>query len=98
MEAFKQVGAPLVADFCLEMYRRMGLLEGIEVIRSSDPAVRRADCPIGDHFVDVPHHGEIVRARCINGALQQLLLPLCTLGSGLFEQREASGGLGLRWR
>jgi len=29
------------ADFCLEMYRRLGLLEGIEVVRSGDPAVHR---------------------------------------------------------
>ena len=34
--------AETVADFCLEMYRRMGLLDGIRVVRSSDPALRRA--------------------------------------------------------
>ena len=101
VEAFKQVGAPLVADFCLEMYRRMGLLEGIEVIRSSDPAVRRAACPIGDHFVDVPHHGEIVRARCINGALQlheggdsMLTLPPCTYEAAQISQTRDSR---LKW-
>jgi len=63
VEAFKQVGATNVADFCLEMYRRMGLLEGVEVVRSSDPAVRRAACAVPDFFVDLPHGGEIVRAR-----------------------------------
>ena len=63
VEAFKQTTAANVADFCLEMYRRMGLLEGIRVVRSSDPAVRRAACDVADFFVDVPHEGEIVRAR-----------------------------------
>ena len=39
-----------VADFCLEMYRRMGLLEGIRVARSSDPAFRRAACDVDDYY------------------------------------------------
>ena len=41
----------------------MGLLDGISVARSSDPAVRRAACDIEDYFVDVAHEGEVVRAR-----------------------------------
>lgn len=67
VEAFKQVVASNTADFCLEMYRTLGLLEGVRVVRSSDPAVRRAACAITDCFVDVPHEGEIVRARLIDG-------------------------------
>lgn len=67
IEAFKQVQATNVADFCLEMYRRMGLLEGIRVVRSGDPQVRLAACEVGDFFVDVPHEGEIVRARWMDG-------------------------------
>jgi hypothetical protein len=59
-----------VADFCLEMYRAMGLLEGIRVVRSSDPAVRTAACDIDDAFADVPWEGEIVRARLMHGQLQ----------------------------
>jgi len=70
VEAFRQTAAPNVADFCLEMYRRMGLLDGIRVVRSGDPAVRRAACAVTDFFVDVPHGGEIVRARLIDGALR----------------------------
>lgn len=70
VEAFKTNPAENAADFCLEMYRRMGLLEGVRVVRSSDPAVRRAACEIADYFVDVPHEGEIVRARWREGALQ----------------------------
>ncbi len=52
------------------MYRRMGLLEGIRVVRSSDPAFRRAACDIAEFFVDVPHEGEIVRARLMDGVLK----------------------------
>ncbi|MCY3015929.1 MAG: hypothetical protein NT171_14750, partial [Planctomycetota bacterium] len=70
IEAFKGNPATLVADFCLEMYRRMGLLEGVRVVRSSDPAVRTAACDITDFFVDVPHGGETVRARWLDGALK----------------------------
>ncbi|MEO5959206.1 MAG: hypothetical protein ABIZ49_02825, partial [Opitutaceae bacterium] len=64
VEAFKQTQAANVADFCLEMYRRMGLLDGVRVVRSGDPVVRQAACDVDDFFVDVPHEGEIVRARC----------------------------------
>ena len=60
---FKNISATHVADFCLEMYRAMGLLEGIRVVRSSDPAVRRAACDVDEFFVDVPYEGETVRAR-----------------------------------
>jgi hypothetical protein len=70
VEAFRQVGAANVADFCLEMYRRMGLLEGIRVERSGDEAFRRAACDVDEFFVDVRHEGEVVRARFIDGALQ----------------------------
>jgi hypothetical protein len=67
---FKHVQAGTVGEFCLEMYRAMGLLEGIRVIRSGDPAVRRNACDIQDFFVDVPYQEEIVRARCDNGNLR----------------------------
>lgn len=71
VELFKSIAAATTADFCLEMYRAMGLLEGVRVVRSSDPAFRRAACPITDFFVDVPHEGEIVRARhAADGTLQ----------------------------
>jgi hypothetical protein len=68
INVFKEVSAANVADFCLEMYRGMGLLEGIRVVRSSDPAVRRAACDVPEFFVDVPYEGEIVRARFNAGA------------------------------
>jgi len=70
VEAFRKVEAASVADFCLEMYLRMGLLEGVGVVRSGDPAFRRQACEIDDYFVDVPYQGETVRARFNAGALQ----------------------------
>jgi hypothetical protein len=66
---FKKVSAPSVADFCLQMYRGMGLLDGIRVVRSSDPSVRRAACDVSEYFVDVAYEGETVRARYAAGAL-----------------------------
>lgn len=70
IDVFKGVTAQTVADFCLEMYRRMGLLDGIHIVRSSDPAVRNAACDVADYFVDVRYEGEVARARCVNGGLQ----------------------------
>jgi hypothetical protein len=70
VEEFRQVTATNVAEFCLEMYRRMGLLEGVRVARSSDARFRMAACKIDDFFVDVPYEGEIVRARFIDGKLK----------------------------
>ena len=74
VEAFKETGADNVAGFCLEMYRRMGLLDGVRVVRSSDPAVRAAACAVEDFFVDVPYGGETVRARCREGRAGPLTL------------------------
>jgi len=70
IDVFKSVSAANAADFCLEMYRRMELLDGVRVMRSSDPAFRRAACDISDFFVDVPYEGEIVRARMMDGTLK----------------------------
>jgi hypothetical protein len=70
IEKFEQVSAVTVADFCLEMYRRMGLLEGMRIVRSGDPAVRAAACEVSEWFVDVPYQGEVVRARFVGDGLQ----------------------------
>lgn len=63
LEAFQSLQATTIADFCLEMYRALGLLDGLEVVRSGDRQFREAACPVEDYFVDVPYEGEIVRAR-----------------------------------
>lgn len=70
VEAFRNAPVSTVAEFCLEMYRQMGLLEGIRVARSSDPAFRRAACPVPEFFVDAPYGGEVVRARFIDEELK----------------------------
>ena len=70
VEAFKNVKADNVADFCLELYRAMGMLDGVRVVRSGDPAVREAACDIDDFYVDVPCEGETVRARRVDGELK----------------------------
>jgi hypothetical protein len=70
VDAFKQTTASNAADFCLEMYRRMGLLEGVRVVRSSDAAVRRSACEVTDYFADVSYQNETVRARCMDGGLK----------------------------
>jgi hypothetical protein len=101
VEAFQNNSATNVADFCLEMYRQMGLLEGIRVARSSDPGVRRAACELSDFFVDVPYSGETVRARFADGTLKlheggnvYLTLPPCTFAK---EQISPARDGRLRW-
>ena len=98
---FQNVSAATVADFCLEMYRGMSLLDGIRVVRSSDPAVRRAACDVPEFFVDVPYEGEIVRARFANGAFQLheggdsfVTLPAAAFGK---EQVSPTRDTRLRW-
>ena len=63
LEHFNAVEAENVADFCLEMYRRMGLLDDVNVVRSGDAEFRARAASIDDYFVDVQHEGELVRAR-----------------------------------
>ncbi|RMF81343.1 MAG: hypothetical protein D6744_07255, partial [Planctomycetota bacterium] len=70
VDAFATVEANNVADFCLGLYRNLGLLDGIEVARSSDPAFREAACSVDDFFVDIPYEGEVVRARRCDGGFQ----------------------------
>jgi hypothetical protein len=69
VEHFKTVEADNAADFCRDMYVRMGLLDGIRVERSSDPQFRERAAAIDDYFVDATWEGEIVRARWRDGKL-----------------------------
>jgi hypothetical protein len=69
VEHFKAIEASNAADFCHDMYARMGLLEGICVERSSDPEFRKRAVAVDDYFVDVTWEGEIVRARNRDGKL-----------------------------
>ena len=63
VEHFKETRSSNVADFCLEMYRQLGLLDGLRLERSGDPQFRRRACAVDDFFVDVSYEGELVRAR-----------------------------------
>src|SRR4051812_28766489 len=63
VEHFKSVEARTAADFCQQMYKHMGLLDGIRLARSSDPEFRKRAVAIDDFFVDVSWEGETVRAR-----------------------------------
>ena len=63
VERFDSITAENVADFCLEMYRRLDLIEGMRVMRSSDKSFRESACATDDYFVDVKYEGELVRAR-----------------------------------
>ncbi|MGH9748795.1 MAG: hypothetical protein ACRD5D_06295 [Candidatus Polarisedimenticolia bacterium] len=69
VDLFRAVQAGTVADFCLDMYRRLGHLEGVEVVRSSEPGLRARAVEVADFYVDVLHEGELVRARCRDGKL-----------------------------
>ncbi len=69
VDIFRSIKADTVADFCLEMYRRLGLLDGVDLVRSSDPALRRLAVDVEDFYVDVEYEGELVRARCRDGKL-----------------------------
>jgi hypothetical protein len=66
---FKETKCSNVADFCLEMYTRMGLLEGVRVERSSALEFRARAVAVPDYFVDGRYEGEIVRARYRDGKL-----------------------------
>jgi hypothetical protein len=103
IDLFHQTSAETVANFCLEMYHRMGLLDGVDVVRSSDPGVRRRACDVDDFFVDVPYEGEIVRARARDGVLYLheggdsfITLPAATSGF-MKEQISPTRGTRLRW-
>jgi hypothetical protein len=69
VDHFRAIDAENVADFCCDLYTRMGLLEGIRTERSSDPEFRKRAARIDDYFVDVSWQGEVVRARSRDGKL-----------------------------
>jgi hypothetical protein len=69
VEHFKSIEAVTPADFCRDMYDRLGLLDGIRLERSSNPEFRKRAIAIDDFFVDVPWEGETVRARHRDGKL-----------------------------
>ncbi len=68
MDIFGTVNAATAADFCLDMYEKIGILEGIEVVRSSDKAFREKALELsGEYYADIPYQGEVVRAKISEG-------------------------------
>ena len=101
LDPFRSIRAETVADFCLAVYQRMGMLEGIRVVRSSDPQLRAQACAIDDYFVDVAWAGETVRARKTAAGLQLhcggdafLTLPPCAYDASQISPARDSR---LRW-
>lgn len=101
VEHFKAVAASSAADFCRDLYSRMGLLDGIRVERSSDPEFRKRAAAVDDYFVDITWEGEIVRARWRDGKLllhkgadRYIELPAQTFGAA---QISPARDTRLRW-
>jgi len=72
LQAFDAVTATTVSEFCIQMYQNLGLLDGIQIVRSSDKAFRMQAAVHGSEtgwFYDVEHDAEIVRARLDHGRL-----------------------------
>ncbi|MBL8030184.1 MAG: hypothetical protein JNN11_02975 [Candidatus Doudnabacteria bacterium] len=66
IKLFSSIGAKNTADFCLEMYKKLGLLEGVEIIRSSNQDFRqKAPNLTNDYYADVKYENEIVRAKVL---------------------------------
>src|SRR5256886_10382662 len=56
---FQETKCSNIADFCLEMYMRMGLLEGVRVERSSAPEFRARAAAVSAYFSDQGYEGEV---------------------------------------
>jgi hypothetical protein len=102
IDLFRRTSAQTVADFCLQMYRRMGVLDGLDVVTSSDPEVRRRACDVNDFYVDVPYEGEIVRARARAGGLYlheggDSFIALASVSGFVKEQISPTRDTRLRW-
>jgi hypothetical protein len=75
IDIFTSVRAETVADFCLEMYKKLGILDGIEVVRSGDKNFRNTSSDLSEYFADIDYMGEIVRAEMYHdGDLEKLRL------------------------
>jgi hypothetical protein len=101
VEQFKAVQGANAADFCLDLYSRMGFLDGIRIERSSNPQFRTRAVPVDDFFVDVSWEGELVRARWRDGKLllhkgadRYIELPAQKFGA---EQVSPTRDTRLRW-
>ena len=67
VEIFETIDTDNVTEFCVQMYEKMGLLEGVEIVRSSDSVLREKAIEVDDYFLDTLYKGETVRARFREG-------------------------------
>lgn len=87
MDIFASVSETNAADFCLAMYKKLGLLDGVEIIKSSSPIFRVAAESIqGEYFADVKYQNEIVRAKVSGLALSPKPLALLHEGGGIYTE------------
>lgn len=71
LEIFKSAEGKNAADFCLDIHKKLGLLDGIEIVRSGDKDFRMQATNLENEFyADVLYEKEIVRAEIHNGALR----------------------------
>jgi hypothetical protein len=64
IEFFSSIKEKNAADFCLKMYSKLGILENIEIARSSNTSFRKKAMDLtSNYFADVKYQGEIVRAK-----------------------------------
>ncbi len=62
IDIFASVEKETVADFCIAIYEKLGLLEGIEIVRSGSREFREAAEDLDEFYADIEYRGEIVRA------------------------------------
>jgi len=72
-DEFKAVKAKTASAFCVEMYKKLGLLDDIEIISSFSPPFRKkadlSDFGNG-YYYDIQYEGELVRAEVYNNTLR----------------------------
>lgn len=62
IDIFASVEKETAADFCIAMYEKLGLLEGVEIIRSGNRAFREKTSDLDEFYADIKYEGEVVRA------------------------------------
>lgn len=62
IDLFAFVEKQTAADFCIAMYEKLGLLEGVEIVRSGSRELREAADNLDDFYADIEYQGEVVRA------------------------------------
>ena len=67
VQLFHDAEGKNASDFCLNLYEKLGLFEGIEVVRSGSKEFREQALDLEQFYADIPYEGELVRAELHNG-------------------------------